>query len=89
MAGSQVEAAPDTHSARTPGSPLPPPPYCSRPVRPCTLKPREVLREQVGGGACMGTRERRVLRSTGAPDRVGYREGESIFLLLPRWTPLT
>lgn len=39
----QTEAAAATHSARTPGSPLPPPPYCSRPGRPRALKTRENL----------------------------------------------
>lgn len=78
--------APDTHSAKTPGSPLPPPPYCSHPVRPSALKRRESLRETVGGGACTGAWQ---LLSTGAPDCVGYGEDEHVFLLLPRRETLT
>lgn len=50
----QAEAAANTHSARTPGSPLPSPPYCSRPGRPRGRKPRDNLQETSRGGACMG-----------------------------------
>lgn len=50
----QAEAAADTHSARTPDSPLPPPPYCSLPGRPRGLKPRDNRQERGRGGVCMG-----------------------------------
>ena len=53
-ARARTDSAADTHSARTPDSPLPPPPYCSRPGRPRGLKPRENLRETGRGGACIG-----------------------------------
>lgn len=54
VAQGQAEAAADTHSARTPGSLLPSPPYCSRPGLPRGLKPRDNLPEPRWGGACMG-----------------------------------
>lgn len=41
-------------SARTPDSPLPPPPYCSLPGQPRGLKPRDNLLERGRGGVCMG-----------------------------------
>lgn len=54
VARERAKAAADTHSARIPGSLLPPPPYCSRPGRARGLKPRDNLPERSRGGACMG-----------------------------------
>lgn len=43
-----------THSAKTPSSRLPPPPYCKSPGRPRRPKSRESLLQPRRGGACMG-----------------------------------
>lgn len=71
-----AKVAADTHSARTPGSLLPPPPYCSRPGRARGLKPRDNLPERSLGGACMGASAGR------APDCDGEREGECFLWIL-------
>lgn len=50
----QAEAAAATHSARTPSSPLPPPPYCSRPGRRCASNLARTCRRRGGAGPAWG-----------------------------------